>query len=654
MPLLNHLLKKLLLMLVIILILSGAPTLAQVSFQAQASKETQKNPSETSLLPQVYDADFWRNIYLAISKDSKKTIAKLKMLIIQFEQEQDFYNLTRANSKIGYAYSFIEEPIGLAHTQTAISLAQEHNFPALESEAHTVATFHYVDMQQFDKAQDSVNKALALATKQGDKIWQYNALSALYWFQFFSNNLQGALETMLRRLKLAPEVNRNDTITTLLNNIASVYGEIGQFDQSLVYFQKSLDLNDEKNDPYIYARTLSNIAKSYQLLERYSEAEKSLKEAQKVAETIDDSILLASIDTQFGGIANAKGNYDQGLKYFQNSLTLLKKRNSAHTFKTAQMGLADTYLKLGLVRESIEALEKVLPVIKESNQDNDWMDYYDLVAQAQEQLGDTGKALAAYKKFTDYMLKEQEKNSDKDLTQMQVKFDTEQVKKDNVLLQKDNALMTTQQKLIDVTLRKERKTSRLLTSTIILSVIITVIIILSLIKSRRSRERYHDLAMRDELTKAPNRRAIQALAEKNLVDTQHGGDNFLLALADIDFFKNFNDTYGHDTGDMVLIKFAQALSSALRSADTLGRFGGEEWLIVMPQAEQSELDQIFSRLQQASKAIRVDGVPEDHLITFSMGVVSAQGHKGDVDALIKQADINLYKAKDAGRDQFQC
>jgi len=157
--------------------------------------------------------------------------------------------------------------------------------------------------------------------------------------------------------------------------------------------------------------------------------------------------------------------------------------------------------------------------------------------------------------------------------------------------------------------------------------------------------------MRDELTGAPNRRSILEFAAAALHARRGDKDSLCLALIDIDHFKTVNDTFGHDVGDAVLKAFFASCLRQLRSTDRLGRFGGEEFLLVMPGTFRGQVAAIHERLRRGLCGITVPGLPAHRAITFSMGVAELTG-TCSLDELIKQADEALYRAKQAGRDRL--
>ena len=169
-------------------------------------------------------------------------------------------------------------------------------------------------------------------------------------------------------------------------------------------------------------------------------------------------------------------------------------------------------------------------------------------------------------------------------------------------------------------------------------------------RALKRRHRLAELALRDELTGLPNRRAVLAFAREQFNLARRLDLPISLALVDLDHFKAVNDRHGHAAGDRVLQAFASAATHVVRGQDRIGRWGGEEWLLVMPGTRAIELPAIFARLRQAMAEQRVPGLPHPHGVTFSMG--TAERHAGieTLDALVAEADGHLYRAKARGRD----
>ncbi len=162
-----------------------------------------------------------------------------------------------------------------------------------------------------------------------------------------------------------------------------------------------------------------------------------------------------------------------------------------------------------------------------------------------------------------------------------------------------------------------------------------------------------DLATRDPLTRLPNRRAVmEHLAHESSRAARRTPleQSLCLCMADIDLFKDINDTYGHQAGDNVLCAVSDALQTTLRQGDFVGRFGGEEFLLMFPESTREGAAIAAERVRSAIAALRIDDLPPETQVTISLGV--AVHRPGDtVDDTLRRADQALYAAKEGGRNR---
>ena len=188
----------------------------------------------------------------------------------------------------------------------------------------------------------------------------------------------------------------------------------------------------------------------------------------------------------------------------------------------------------------------------------------------------------------------------------------------------------------------------------VLSVFVTFIIsfIIKYIITSRDFEYMYKLAATDGLTELYNHRFFQEQIRKNIKNAEKSKSSFSLILIDIDFFKKFNDKYGHQAGDAVLKHVAKTLKSSVRAGDYVCRYGGEEMTILLNNADreaavkiaQNICTAIASRKYALSKDLEVN-------ITISLGVSSYPENGTEAEVLIEYADKCLYKAKENGRNQ---
>jgi diguanylate cyclase (GGDEF)-like protein len=170
-------------------------------------------------------------------------------------------------------------------------------------------------------------------------------------------------------------------------------------------------------------------------------------------------------------------------------------------------------------------------------------------------------------------------------------------------------------------------------------------------QTRQMLEQLRDLAIRDALTGAVNRRHFAELAEREIERRRRHPSAIALISVDLDHFKRINDTYGHAAGDAVLQAVAALYLRMIRATDVLGRLGGEEFLLLLPETPPAVAQAIAERLRQALEQQTVTYEGQTMTVTASFGVTGLD-HGGPVslDALMRQADKAMYAAKAAGRN----
>lgn len=159
------------------------------------------------------------------------------------------------------------------------------------------------------------------------------------------------------------------------------------------------------------------------------------------------------------------------------------------------------------------------------------------------------------------------------------------------------------------------------------------------------------LARIDYLTSILNRRAIIERLQQEMARSRRENTPQCLAMLDIDHFKTVNDTHGHHFGDKVLVEFVARVQSVLREYDILGRFGGEEFLLIIPGSDLSHASEICERIRTAVGMRELQILSQTLHITVSIGVADWDG-RASLDELITLVDDALYKAKGQGRDRI--
>lgn len=159
------------------------------------------------------------------------------------------------------------------------------------------------------------------------------------------------------------------------------------------------------------------------------------------------------------------------------------------------------------------------------------------------------------------------------------------------------------------------------------------------------------LSQTDHLTRLPNRRSVLTAVNREHDLYRRSGHAYSVLVIDIDFFKRVNDTHGHAAGDEVLIGVAQTMKACARATDVVARFGGEEFLVFLPNTDEEQAYAMAERMRLAVMTGNHASVSPPLAVTISAGISTVAPHDAVIDEVIARADRALYQAKHCGRNQ---
>lgn len=171
--------------------------------------------------------------------------------------------------------------------------------------------------------------------------------------------------------------------------------------------------------------------------------------------------------------------------------------------------------------------------------------------------------------------------------------------------------------------------------------------------SKRTQSDLVDIASHDDLTGLYNRTQLKTIFYRELINSKHSDKNLSIIVLDIDWFKKVNDTYGHASGDKVLILIADLIRLSIRSGDSAFRIGGEEFCVILPSTAITSAQEVAERIR-----VRVEEEPYEYgsekmPITISCGVAESESFEQKIQSLFELADKRLYAAKSAGRNRIE-
>ncbi|MDY0362298.1 MAG: GGDEF domain-containing protein [Desulforegulaceae bacterium] len=181
------------------------------------------------------------------------------------------------------------------------------------------------------------------------------------------------------------------------------------------------------------------------------------------------------------------------------------------------------------------------------------------------------------------------------------------------------------------------------------SVLIVILAVVIICSTKNLLKKIEDIAMRDPLTGLFNRRYIYEYFQ--YIKTSSSKRFFSFILCDLDHFKKVNDTFGHDCGDYVLKKTAEIIKSKIRPGDLAGRWGGEEFLIILPELELESAFDVAERIRNEIFEYNFCWMNEDFKISMSFGISGSSIYESHPCEIINFADEKLYEAKNTGRNK---
>jgi diguanylate cyclase (GGDEF)-like protein len=170
---------------------------------------------------------------------------------------------------------------------------------------------------------------------------------------------------------------------------------------------------------------------------------------------------------------------------------------------------------------------------------------------------------------------------------------------------------------------------------------------------RESEQKFRHLARHDSLTGLATRVVLEDRLKSALQSPRREQEGLAILIVDLDNFKRINDTYGHLGGDEVLRVTAQRLLDAVRSSDTVVRFGGDEFVVLLPEVRDSRAAELVASTVVSSLSRPVPFAGMEVPVSVSVGVETAFGVEMDAEALMRHADAALYQAKNCGRNCFK-
>ncbi|NQY87969.1 MAG: GGDEF domain-containing protein [Colwellia sp.] len=533
-------------------------------------------------------------------------------------------------------YLYLNPKKTVHYATQALALSKRHN--NIFNKAKTLRLLGQAEMYQGlnQEAFAHLNQAIESANASENFHLISVANRAMGVFYELLIDHENAIKYYIEALKFAKLGDKKEDLAMVFNNLGNVLNSQNDHINAAKYFEQSIDINTELNDIEMKMNASVGLSvsflKSGKLLKAQSLLEKVISKPSLISDFTfsEASVNLAHVYKLSKEFSSAKSLY----KFVIND-----EKGSAYppAVAAAYLGLGEILIQTNQIKEAVDIYQKGIIEVKDKISVESEMALYENLAKLELSQGNFEAAATIQSEYIE------RRNQIQPLMQEGI------VQKLENQLQMERDYIKLQNQLL-ISERESRHSSLYLFAVIVFSLISLVLfLILMLRKQVISRLEATNITLKkasetDPLTGIGNRRFLE-----NKINSFKGKDiQMAFLLLDIDHFKDINDNFGHDAGDVILVAIADTIKRLCRKDDLLARIGGEEFVILNMNSNEESAYLFAERVR-----VCVEGLARsfEATVTTSIGVALGNMKKASYDDLYKQADIALYSAKDQGRNK---
>lgn len=542
--------------------------------------------------------------------------------------------------KPGQGISFSDEKLSQAKAK------QDHEALA---DYYVCRYYLYSQLGQTQLAEHNAQLSYEAASSSENPLSIAISLSLLGNIASYRGNYADAMQHYVTAYQLQVNLGYQSYISDLVLSIAATYRRMGLYQDALDYLQHAEQQFTAPQQQFRLAMILHEKAFSYAELGQPQMAVELFGQSLQAYKQLNEPLWQTYTKVNLVWVYNLLQQYDNALTFSQQALEELNSstvpdQSSLATYK----GLLALYHSETLIalQQPDDALHQVTLAEHHMSIDDNpryRLMLYRVKAQA---LAATGDMTAAYHMLQQYVSsnqQQQQQAKEQQSNLLRIQFDSARQQERNQQLAAEKTLMQQHVGTLQLAQRWQYAALSLIA-------LLLLILFMAAVSLKQRNRKLHNLAMTDELTSIANRRRIMLLAEQERVKALDTGLPLSFLILDLDHFKQVNDRFGHEAGDLALQQFSLTINSLLREQDHFGRTGGEEFLIVLPDTHLQQAEAIAQRLCNAVAAIRLTYSGNAFSITCSVGMT--QHRQGEtLNIPISRADDALYKAKAEGRNR---
>lgn len=530
-------------------------------------------------------------------------IAKEAVKILEPKPEEINKKLHFMND-MGWAYQNLgdyntAEAYIIEVLETAQKLQLTHNIAAAYNHLGTI----YYKKTNYPKALEYYMLALEIFEEMELDQELFNMYLNIGVIHYQTKDLSRALQYYNKALEIAEGLNDKSMEIMVLNNIAGIYNAREDYETCINYLDQIVEIAREQENRYLEEVFLSNIGMMNVKLGNYSAAEIALTRALELTKKSQNKTNKAEILTNLGRLYQEKKQYATSLQYFDRAEEISLDLNDYNL-------LSSVYLYLSMITESMGKFEKALLHYK------------------------------SHKSYSDSLFNE--KNSAM-INELQTKYETAEKEREIAQLKQE------QEKREYQIARSQHFRAILIIVTISIVIILIILYIMYQIKLGANKK-LEKLARFDYLTRVYNRRAIQENLAYQVNYYERSKTPFVIMIFDVDNLKYINDHYGHPAGDYVLQKTTLIVSNTIRKLDILGRWGGDEFIVILPFTKEEGAKVLGEKLIEVIRDEQFIYNGKNIPVSITIGLAEYNG-KEPIQDIIHKADQALLDGKKDGKNK---
>lgn len=581
----------------------------------------------------------------------------------------------------------------IAYAQQAVDAASALSLPRESARAlldRGTGLFQHGDL---DHALESYQQGLAISEKLPDHLVNgacFNGVAAVYLKR---GQIEAALDTFGKAIEELKQTQGNTKLAGAYNNVALIYYSKGQYNQALDFMFKALSLYEKEGDANGEGVVLNAIGNVYNKLADPVRARAKFEQALQIAEGTGNKQLivgclvnigeihgrnrewdlalgylgralpiareLGSKDSisvclnNIGDMLREKGESAQALGYYLESLKIFEEMNARPRQAVSYLNIGRLYLKTGDLAQAERFLLQAFELARDVQERGLQKDAAEVLGEFYRKQGNYKRAFEFSRTYSELNEQIFSKENYEKIAMLQADYESEKQGREIELLKRQREIQELQVK------RQRLWLVLIATGLVLLAFLASVLFRRYRLKARTNAElaeaygRMSQLAQHDELTGLYNRRSAAARLEIETVRMSRTHSAFSLLLLDIDDFKRINDENGHECGDAVLRHLADLLRSRVRASDVIARWGGEEFLVILPDTDRAGAAVLAEQVRQGVASSHLDFAGGEVSFTVTVGV-SVYDRLGLASDCLKGADEALYEGKRAGKNRVVC